>query len=134
MLVRFDSPRTCDNLMNDYFATDRLPLRTQYPAIDIVEQGNDFIVTVDVPGVKKEDVKITFENNVLEVSGSRKPQERPENAEILLNEVRSGDFNRTIKFRQEVDTNKMTAELNDGVLTITLPKAESVKAKEIHIN
>jgi HSP20 family protein len=133
MLVRFDSPRFCDNMMEDFFATDRLPVRTQYPAIDIVEQENDFVVNVDAPGVKKEDIKITFENNILTVSGSRKPQELPENVQVLLNEVRSGEFSRTIKFRQEVDTEKMSAELNNGVLTITLPKTEAVKAREISI-
>lgn len=134
MLVRFDYPRTCDNLVNDFFATGRLPVGTQFPVLDIIEQENDFIVTADLPGIKKEEVKITFENKVLTISGSRKSQEVPENARLLLNELRSGDFSRSIKFRQDVDTTKVSAEMNNGILTITLPKAESVKAKEIHIN
>jgi HSP20 family protein len=134
MLVRFDYPRTCDNLVNDFFATGRLPVGTQFPVLDVIEQENDFIVTADLPGIKKEEVKITFENNVLTISGSRKSQEVPENARLLLNELRSGDFSRSIKFRQDVDTTKVSAEMNNGILTITLPKAESVKAKEIHIN
>jgi HSP20 family protein len=133
MLVRFDSPRICENLVNDFFATDRLPVQTLFPLLDVLEQGNDFIVTADLPGVKKEDIKITFENNVLTISGTRKSQEVPENANLLLNELRSGDFNRSIKFRQDVDTAKMSAEMNNGILTITLPKAESVKAREISI-
>ena len=132
MLVRFDSPRTCDNVMEDFFATDRLPVR-EYPAMDIVEQGKDFMVNVDLPGVKKEDIKITFEENVLTVEGSRKTAELPEQAELLLQEVRSGEFHRSIRFRQDVDTEKMSAELNNGVLSITLPKSEAVKAKEISI-
>jgi HSP20 family protein len=134
MLVRFDYPRTCDNLVNDFFATGRLPVGAQFPVLDVIEQENDFIVTADLPGIKKEEVKITFENNVLTVSGSRTSQEVPENARLLLNELRSGDFSRSIKFRQDVDTTKVSAEMNNGILTITLPKAESVKAKEIHIN
>jgi HSP20 family protein len=134
MLVRFDYPRTCDNLVNDFFATGRLPVGTQFPVLDVIEQENDFIVTADLPGINKEEVKITFENNVLTISGSRKSQEVPENARLLLNELRSGDFSRSIKFRQDVDTTKVSAEMNNGILTITLPKAESVKAKEIHIN
>ena len=69
MLVRFDYPRTCDSLMNDFFAADRLPVRTQFPALDIIEQENEFIVTADLPGMKKEDVKIIFEKNVLTISG-----------------------------------------------------------------
>jgi len=134
MLVRFDYPRTCDNLVNDFFATGRIPMGTQFPVLDVIEQENDFIVTADLPGIKKEEVKITFENNVLTISGSRKSQEVPENARLLLNELRSGDFSRSIKFKQDVDTTKVSAEMNNGILTITLPKAESVKAKEIHIS
>ena len=133
MLVRFDSPRICDTLVNDFFATDRLPVQRLFPLLDVTEQGNDFSVTADLPGVKKEDIKITFENNVLTISGTRKSQEIPENANLLLNELRSGEFNRSIKFRQDVDTAKMSAEMNNGILTITLPKAESVKAREISI-
>ena len=134
MLVRFDYPRTCDNLVNDFFATGRIPMGTQFPVLDVIEQENDFIVTADLPGVKKEDVNITFENSVLTISGTRNSQAVPENARLLLNELRSGDFNRSLKFRQDIDTSKMTAEMSNGILTVTLPKAESVKAKEIHIN
>jgi HSP20 family protein len=134
MLVRFDYPRTCDTLMNDFFATDREAVRTQYPMLDVIEQDNDFVVAADLPGVKKEEIKITFENNVLTISGSRKSQEVPEKAHLLLNELQSGDFSRSLRFRQDVDTAKMSAGMNNGILTITLPKAESVKAREIHIN
>ncbi len=134
MLVRFDYPRTCDNLVNNLFAADRLTVRTQFPALDVLEQGNEFIVTADLPGVKKEEIKITFENNVLTISGSRKPYEVPENSDLILNESHSGDFSRSVKFRQDVDTTKMSAEMNNGILTVTLPKTETVKAREISIN
>jgi HSP20 family protein len=134
MMVRFDYPRTCDTFANDFFATDRVPVRTQNPALDVIENENEFVVTVDLPGVQKENVKITFENKVLTVSGSRKSPEVSEKAQLILNELRSGDFSRALRFRQDVDTAKMTAEMNNGILTITLPKAETVKAREIQIN
>jgi HSP20 family protein len=134
MLVQFDYPRTCDNLVNDFFAAERMPVESNFPVLDVFEQENDFTVTADIPGVKKEDVKITFENSVLSISGTRPSQAVPENARLLLNELRSGDFNRSLKFRQDIDTSKMSAEMSNGIITIKLPKAESVKAKEIHIN
>ncbi|RPI05440.1 MAG: Hsp20/alpha crystallin family protein [Ignavibacteriae bacterium] len=134
MFVRFDYPKTYGSCVNDFFATDRMPVSAQYPELDVIEQGNDFIVTAELPGVKKDDVKITFENNVLTISGSRKAKEVPEGAQQLLSELQSGDFSRSIKFRQDVNTASMAAEMNDGILTITLPKAESVKAKVININ
>jgi HSP20 family protein len=61
MLVRFDSPRTYDNLIENFFSSDVLPSRCTVPALDIVEQENEIVVNAELPGVKKEDVKITFE-------------------------------------------------------------------------
>ena len=84
--------------------------------------------------MKKEDVKITFEKNVLTVSGERKPVELSEKAKVLLKETQSENFDRSVRLGYEIDSSKMSAEMNNGVITITLPKAESVKAKEIHIN
>jgi HSP20 family protein len=134
MLVRFDYPKTYNTFIEDLLTTDCIPTRSTFPALDLVEKENETFVIAELPGVKKEDVKVTFENNVLTISGSRKPNEISEKADLLLNELRSGDFSRSIKFRQDVDTIKMSAEMSNGLLTITLPKAESVKAKEIHIN
>ena len=134
MFVRFDYPKTYNTLIEDLLSTDCIPGRSAYPAMDLVEKDNETLVIAELPGVKKEDVKITFENGVLTVSGSRKPNEIPENADMLLNELRSGDFNRSLKLGHDVDSTKISAEMNNGILTITLPKTESVKAKEIHIN
>jgi HSP20 family protein len=134
MLVRFDYPKTYNTLIEDLLTTDCIPARSTFPAMDLVEKENETLIIAELPGVKKEDVKVTFENNVLTISGSRKPNEISEKADLLLNELRSGDFTRSIKLRQDVDTSKMSAEMSNGILTITLPKTESVKAKEIHIN
>jgi len=111
-----------------------MPAQSAYPALDLVEKENETVVVAELPGVKKEGIKITFENNVLTISGSRQPNEIGEKANFILNELRSGDFSRSIKFGQDVDTTKMSAEMNNGILTITLPKAESVKARVININ
>ena len=134
MLVRFDYPRTCDSLMNDFLATDRVPVSTQFPALDIIEQENEIVVSAELPGMKKEDVKITFEKNVLTMSGERKPVELSEKAKILLKETLSDNFERSVKLGFEVDASKISAEMSNGILTITLPKTEAVKAKEISIN
>jgi len=136
MLVRFDSPITRQDLLENFFSSDVNPGRCacEEPAMDIVEQENELVVTAELPGIKKEEVKITFEKNVLTISGERKPAELSENAKVLLNEIGTQGFNRSIKFGYEVDTAKISAEMNNGLLIITLPKTESVKAREIHIN
>jgi HSP20 family protein len=134
MLVRFDSPRTCDNLIENFFSSDVLPSRSTVPSMDIVEKENEIVVNAELPGTKKEDVKITFENNILTLSSDRKPAEVSEKDTVLLKEIRNPGFSRSVKFGIQVDATKISAEMSDGVLTITLPKTEAVKAKEISIN
>jgi len=134
MLIRFDSPRTYDNLIENCFSSDVLPGRSTVPAMDIVEKENEIVVNAELPGVKKEDIKITFENNVLTLSSDQKPSEASEKSTVLLKEIRTSGFNRSVKFGFEVDAAKISAEMSNGVLTITLPKTEAVKAKEISIN
>jgi len=134
MLVRFDSPRTYENLVENFFSSDVLPSRCTVPAWDIVEKENEIVVSAELPGTKKEDVKITFENNVLTLSSEQKITEASEKETVLLKERRNSGFERSVKFGYEIDSTKISAEMSNGVLTIILPKAEKVKAKEISIN
>ncbi len=134
MFIRFDSPRTYDNLIENFFSSDVLPGRCAEPTMDIVEYENEIVVHADLPGVKKEDVKITYEKNVLTIRGERKQSELPEKAKVLLKETDHQEFQRSVKFGVEVDSAKISAEMNNGILTITLPKTDEVKAREISIN
>jgi len=133
MLVKFDSPRIYDNLLENLFSTDVMPSRCETPAMDIVEKDNEFVVKAEVPGVKKEDVKITFEKNVLSLSSERKSVEQSEDTKVLIHEISLNGFNRSVKFSDEINSEKISAELNNGILTITLPKTDEVKAREINI-
>jgi len=134
MFIRFDSPRTYNNLMENIFTSDVMPNCCADPAIDIVEQENEIVVNAELPGMKKEDVKITFEKNVLTISGDRKSEELPENSKVLLNESRCRAFDRSVRFGYDIDAAKISAEMSNGILTIKLPKTDEVKAKEIPIN
>jgi HSP20 family protein len=134
MLVRFDSPRVCQDMMENFFESDTMPNRSSEPSMDIIEQENEIVVSVELPGIKKEDVKITFEKNVLTVSGERKPIEVSEKEKVLLKENQSENFSRSVKLGFEIDSSKIAAEMSNGILTITLPKTEAVKAREISIN
>ncbi len=133
MLIRFDFPRTLDNLIDDVFTSDVLPYSSKFPAVDITEHDNETVVVAELPGVKKEDVKIKFEGNVLTISGERKPYEIPEDARILLNEMRVKEFSRSIEFEHDVDTGKISAEMTNGILTVRLPKAESARVRTIEV-
>ena len=136
MLVRFDSPITRESLFENFFSSDVQPSHCACaePALDIVEQENDIVVSAELPGMKKEDVKITFEKNVLTISGERKPAELSEKAKVLLKETQSESFERSVRLGYEIESSKISAEMSNGILTITLPKTETVKAREISIN
>ena len=133
MFIRFDSPTTYDNLIENFFSSDVMPGRCASPALDVVEHENELVVNAELPGMKKEDVKITFEKNVLTISGERKQAELPETSKVLLREIPNKGINRSLKFAIDVDADKISAEMNNGILTVTLPKTEDVKAREINI-
>jgi HSP20 family protein len=133
MYIEFGYPKTQNKMIEDLFETDYFPGYSKYPAVDITEHENEMVVLAELPGVRKEDVKITFEDNTLTLSGERKPYEIPENARVLLNEVRVRNFNRSIEFPNEVNADKITAEMQNGVLRIVLPKSETAKPRTIEL-
>jgi HSP20 family protein len=78
-------------------------------------------------------VKVTFENGILTIDGQRKLAEPPKDAEVLMNEVRTQEFSRSIRLNVEIDVNNIAAELEDGILSVTLPKMEEAKPKQIEV-
>jgi HSP20 family molecular chaperone IbpA len=133
MFVRFDYPRAMENMINNFLDTDTVVSRNVFPAVDILEQEGQTTVIAELPGVKKEDVKIEFENAVLKISGERKLYELPENSRVILNELNVRKFNRSIQFEHDVDASKISADLTNGMLKIVLPKSETAKARTIEV-
>jgi HSP20 family protein len=133
MLIRFDYPRMFDNLLQDFVVGDFTSAVKSFPAIDVAEHENEFVLLAEMPGVKKEDLKLTVENNALTLSGVRKPYDIPQDARVLLNEVRVREFSRSIEFPSDVEVDKIAAELQNGLLRVVLPKAEEAKPKQIEV-
>lgn len=104
------------------------------PSISVVENEHNALLIAELPGVKKDDIKIAVENNVLTLSGSRQGNTLPEKATWLRNEIRTGEFSRSVQLPEGIDVNKVSAELSNGLLRVTLPKAEEVRPREIRIN
>ena len=134
MLMQFAYPRIPNHVLESLFTTDSIIGTTKSPAMDIAEHENELIVTAELPGVKKDQVKVTFENGILTVDGQRKPNEPPKDVQVLLNEMRVRDFSRSIRINVEVDVNNITAELEDGILSVTLTKMEAAKPNQIDVN
>jgi HSP20 family protein len=104
-----------------------------YPAVNLVEKGEEQTLVAELPGVKKEDLVIEVKNNLLRIKGKR-VREKGANDSSLLEERRDFDFDRSFKLSYQVDAEKVVANLEDGILTINLPCAESDKPKTIEIS
>lgn len=104
------------------------------PALDVAEQDHDIVVVAELPGVRKEELKVTVHDDVLTVSGERKETALPEQARWIRNEIGGGSFSRSIELPVPVKSDAVTAELKNGILRIVLPKADEALPKEIRIN
>jgi len=104
------------------------------PAVDVRESNDAYTFEIDVPGLAKEDIEIQAEGNVLTVKGERKPGQEPAEATRLRSERRQGRFERSFEIQDGFDTDKIGANLKDGVLRLTLPKREDAKPKSIKVD
>ena len=103
------------------------------PAVDVAETGDTVSVKVEVPGVKKDDIKISVTNNVLTVRGEKKMEKETSEENYHRIERVYGSFVRSLELPTVVQADKVKASFKDGVLSIVLPKSEEVKPKEIAI-
>ena len=106
-------------------------LRAWRMPMDAYMTDDAIVIAMALPGVHEEDVNVTLENGVLTISGELKP--RAEEHNYLLRERPAGHFERTLSVSTPVDVSKADAVFADGVLTLTLPKAEQVKPKTITV-
>jgi HSP20 family protein len=104
-----------------------------FPLTNITEDKDGFYVRAELPGVKAEDLEISMTGNNLSISGERKIPEEDARARYHRREREAGKFSRVISLPVPINANKVEAHSSEGVLTIILPKAESVKPKQITI-
>jgi len=104
------------------------------PAVDLYEDKENFVVRAEVPGMKKEDIDISLHEGVLTISGERKQEKKHEEEDIYRSERFFGRFHRTISLPRGVSGEKVSASYKDGILTVTLPKAEEAKPKQIPVS
>lgn len=104
------------------------------PHTNIVETDNGYQISIELPGVKKEDVKISFLENVLTVKGEKKNSEKVDEDKYYRIERRFGSFERNFRLPNEIDAKNTKATFTNGVLGIDLTKKEEEKPKEISIN
>ena len=109
-------------------ASDYLPL-----PLDVIEQKDDIVVKASVPGLKAEDIDISLTGDVLTIKGETKTENEVKEGNYVYRERRMGAFGRSLTLPTSVAADKARAEFENGVLTLTLPKADEVKPKTITI-
>lgn len=102
-------------------------------ALDVAENDDAFIVTASVPGMKPDDLDITITDNVLTIKGEYKADETIEKEQYHIRERRYGSFGRSITLPVTVNADAVDANYENGVLTLTVPKAEEVKPRRITV-
>ncbi len=104
------------------------------PAVDVRETDDAFVFTAELPGVNKDDVSITIEDNVLTLTGERKFENEETKNEFRRIERSYGRFTRSFTLPREVETDQVEAKYGEGLLTVSVPKAEKTKPRKIEIS
>ncbi len=103
------------------------------PAVDVLEEGDAVRITAEIPGVNPSDVKISLENNVLTIQGSKQQTAEERTERVHRYERTYGGFERRFTLPTSVDANAIKAAYEHGVLTVTLPKVEKAKPRQIEV-
>ena len=103
----------------------------ELPPANIREEQEAYVLELEMPGVPKDGIEVTVENNELTIVGHRSdPQPQ---GEVVYRESRNGDFRRSFEIDTSIDTAKIVAKMEQGILRLTLPKAESLKPRKIAV-
>lgn len=105
------------------------------PRVRITEDRDNFYIKMEMPGMEKEDIKLSVENNVLSISGMKKKEDKKEDVNLITNEIYYGEFCRSFTLSNDIKIDSIDADYKNGILNITLPKVEEAKpvVKEIKL-
>lgn len=103
------------------------------PAVDLYEEKDRYVLKADVPGIKREDLSVNLSEDILTIKGERKHEKEEKGEDYFRHEAAYGAFERRVHVPGAVKADGVTADYSDGVLKVTLPKAEETKTREIKI-
>ncbi len=122
--------RFFNNDLMDWNLSNFSSTNTSLPAVNVKENENEFVIDVAAPGMSKNDFKINFQNNVLTISSEKKEEKEDKKENYTRQEFAYQSFQRSFTVAENtIDSDKINAKYNDGILHITLPKREEVKPK-----
>ena len=126
-------------LLDESFSRDSLGLEGQRAMppwalpVDVLQDDDNVIIHASLPGFKPQDIRATIEENVLTIDAETKPDEDKQNGNYLLRERRMGHFSRTLRLPDTFNGEKAETHYHQGVLSITLPRSEDRKARQLEI-
>ena len=128
-----------DDLFRGFFVRpvdfNGAPAQTPSIKMDVQEQGDSYLVHAELPGVKKEDIHVVVEGNLVSISAEVKQEkETKEGDRVLRSERYFGKVSRSFQLEQDLDDTKAAAKFNDGVLELTLPKRIAIRSKRLTIS
>jgi HSP20 family protein len=124
-----------ENFYRDFFGGS---LRSNFdynfsPSVDIMESDDDVVLTFELPGMDKKNIKVWIEDSVLTVSGERKIRDEKKSDDYIRTEISEGSFTRSFTLPKTIDNSKISADYDNGLLTVKLVKTEEAKPKEIEV-
>lgn len=128
-------PKRFSDMIDEFF-NDALEVRERdgfKPAVDISEDNTHYHVKVNLPGIKKEDVKINLDDNVLHISGERRHETKKDDIKYHMVETSYGKFERAFTLPDNINSDSVKAEFKDGILNMTIEKKEKKVSKQISI-
>jgi HSP20 family protein len=123
-----------DNFFNTAFDEETSEDNFRAMAMDIIEQDKEFTITANLPGFKKDNVKISLHDNQLVVEASCEDKKEEQKGTVYRCERYSGNYRRNLVLPENADLNKIVAKMEDGVLKLSIPKKEPTPKKEITID
>lgn len=125
--------RAFDRLLRNWWTPATFSEFDWNPSVDVAETDTDIVVKADVPGVSKDDIDITVDNNQLIISGEKRQEIEEKEKDYYHMERRYGSFRRVFGLPSTADTDKITAGYENGVLTVTIAKTEVAKGRKVEI-
>lgn len=131
----FREMRTMNRMLEDAIEYRPLSWENRWSlALDVAESEDGYIVKASLPGIKADDLEITFSENVLTIKGEIEEDKELDEAHYHMRERRFGSFSRSIRLPSGIESEEIEASFEDGVLKLHLPKADEVKPKKIAIS
>jgi HSP20 family protein len=133
-LARMDPFRGLDEIFSQSMLGPRLRATGMTPRMDVSESDQSYIVKAEIPGVKKEDIKVNIDGNQVSISAQTMQETEHKQENMLMTERSMGQFYRSFTLPQTVDDSQAKAEYHDGILELTLPKKAGGSAKTLQIH